>query len=276
MPQSRLAVLTLLAVFLAVGVVQLAPAQTEKLKAAKFDEFGDIETSDLMARLDFFAVQLQNQPLSKGFILVYRSRRDLPGLSYRYADRMRAYLISTRGLEKERVIAVDGGEADCLRQELWIAPPGAAPVPRSDAYSRTFIDTDSAQKFDELLWGSEDREPGVYSSELEAYAAALRAQPEASAYLIAYSTFYIQRTSFEEDGKQKHSAETFRDPPGTARLVLAQARQLLLNEFHLPTSRIRLRDGGFRKRGGLELWIVPRGEHAPIATPNSFPLPGKH
>jgi hypothetical protein len=58
-------------------------AQANPQAARKFDEFSDIQSSDLMARLDNFAIQLQNEPTVKGFILVYRSRRDLQGLSNR-------------------------------------------------------------------------------------------------------------------------------------------------------------------------------------------------
>ena len=277
MSRPRLALLTLLSIAVMAGASQIAHAQGERDKfqtddktARKFDEFGDIVISDLKARLDGFAVQLQNEPLSKGFILVYRSRRDLPGLSYRYAHRMEDYLVNNRGLEK-RVVAVDGGEADCLRQELWIAPPGTAPIPRSDAYQRHFVDTDSAREFDEVLFEGEDIFPRVNAGELEGYAAALRVEPHALAYLIAYPTYYVLRETYEEDGKQKRSTETYRDPAWAGRKVLARARILLMKEFHISPARIRLIYGGYRKRGALELWIVPRGEHAPIPTPNSFP-----
>lgn len=267
----RLALCSLLFLFLTSAAFQSASAQTENNAAVKFDEFGDIQISDLKARLDNFAIQLQNDRLSKGFILVYRSRRDLPGLSNRYARRMEGYLVSSRGIEKERVVALDGGEADSLRQELWIVPPGTAPIPRSDAYQRNFVDTDSARKFDEFTWGSDDSAPGVYADQLEAYANTLRAEPNARAYVIAYSGYYTQRTSWVENGKRNRSVQTYRDPPGTALKVLTQAKRLLLKDFQILPSRIRLMNGGYRKRGGLELWIVPQGEHPPIPTPNSFP-----
>jgi hypothetical protein len=184
---------------------------------------------------------------------------------------MEGYLVASRGIEKERVVAVDGGEADSLSQELWIVPPGTAPIPRSDAYQRNFVDTDFVRKFDEFTWGSDDSAPGVYAEQLEAYATTLRAEPNARAYVIAYSGYYTQRTSWVEDGKRNRSVQTYRDPAGSALMVLRQARRLLLKDFQISPSQIHLVNGGYRKRGGLELWIVPRGEHAPIATPNSFP-----
>lgn len=271
MSRTRFVPLTLLFFAMMAGVVPLTSAQTENPTARKFDEFGDIFITDIKARLDAFAGQLQNEPRSKGFILVYRLRRDLPGLSYRYAHRMEDYLVNTRGLEKERVVAIDGGEANSFTQELWIVPPGTAPTPRSDAYQTNFVETDSARKFDELPWGGEDTAAAVYSGELEAYAAALLAQPHARAYLIAYPLYHIQHESYKEHGKRRRSTEIYRDPPGTARKVLTQARRLLMKEFHISPARIRLVDGGHRKRGALELWIVPQGERPPIPTPNSFP-----
>ena len=203
MSPSRIVHLCVLSLSLMSSAVLPTLAQTQIETARKFDEFGDIQMSDIKARLDNFAIQLQNMPLSKGFILVYRSRRDLPGLSYRFAHRMEDYLVSSRGVEKDQVVAVDGGEADCLRQELWIVPPGTAPPPRSDAYQRHFVATDFAREFDELSWGDPDVVPAVYEGELEAYAAALRAEPHALAYLVAYSGYYVNRVS-DEGNRKKH------------------------------------------------------------------------
>jgi hypothetical protein len=122
-------------------------AQAKGEPARKFDEFGDIQYSDLIARLDNFAIALQGEPNTKGFIVAYRSRRDLPGLSNRTALRSRDYLINSRGVSQERLVTVDGGDAACFTQELWVASPGTTPTPRGDAYSRNFPDFDSARKF---------------------------------------------------------------------------------------------------------------------------------
>ncbi len=246
----------LLLVYFSTGTSLSSFGQTHGQAARKVDEFGDIQLSDLKARLDNLGVQLQNEPGAKGFILVNRSRRDLPGLSYRYAQRSKDYLVNTRGIAKERVIAVDVGEADCLRQQLWIAPAGTAPPAPADAYPRNFVDTGSARKFDEFSWGGDERSSDVSADDLEAYAAALRAQPRARAYVIAYNSRYMA------------------DPPDAARKVLTRLQRLLTTEFHFSPSGIRLIDGGYREWGTLELWIVPRGAYPPVPTPNAFP-PGR-
>jgi len=137
----------LLIVCVALALSSVAFAQTSVETARKFDEFGDIEASNLIARLDNLAVQVQNEPRSKAFLIVYRTRRDLPGLSNRYAHRMRSYLVNSRGLPAERVVIVDGGVAACLSQELWIVLPGGAPKPRDDAYDNSY--KPSIYKFDE-------------------------------------------------------------------------------------------------------------------------------
>jgi hypothetical protein len=46
-----------------------AYAQNKTSAARKFDEFGDILLTDIKARLDGFALQLQNEPETRGFII---------------------------------------------------------------------------------------------------------------------------------------------------------------------------------------------------------------
>ena len=87
---------TLLVVCVAVLWNSLTLAQTSNATARKFDEFGDIQPSNLIARLDNLAVMLSDEPNSKAFLIVYRTRRDLAGLSSRYAHRMKGYLIESR------------------------------------------------------------------------------------------------------------------------------------------------------------------------------------
>src|SRR5260221_360294 len=177
-----LATLTWLSLSFMIGSDGAILAQAKGEPARKFDEFGDVQYSDLIARLDNFAIALQGEPKSKGFIVAYRSRRDLPGLSNRTALRSKDYLVNSRGVSHERLVTVDGGDAECLTQELWVAAPGTTPIPREEAYSRKFPDGDSARKFDEYgydLGKNGGREPLQTSTEadyLEPFANALRSQ----------------------------------------------------------------------------------------------------
>jgi hypothetical protein len=252
-------------------------AQPKENTARKFDEFGDVQYSDLIARLDNFAIALQGEPNAKGFIVAYRSHRDLPGLSNRIVIRSKAYLVNSRGVSSERLATVDGGEADHLSQELWIVPPGTTLTPRGDAYPRSFPDLDSPRKFDEYGYGLEPRrgrggdskQPGA-ADYLESFAIALRGQKNYLAYIIAYAHF-SKRRQLVGDESYDFRYESRLDPAGTARKRLLLEKKRLTEVFGIAPARIRLIDGGYRKWRGVELWIVPPGEHAPTATPNSFP-----
>ncbi len=255
--------------------------ETSKQGAVKFDEFGDnIFLSYEAARLDDYAMQLINNPSTKGFIIVYRSRRDLPGLSSRTALGIRHYLVDSRGIDSTRLVAMDGGISSCLITELWLVPTGTTPKPRADAEANSLRDEDSTYKFDEFqspgAFEGEGSYIGSFESELgnlEGYATTLRQHKHALAYIIAYAQYYIVReynSSGVSTGRESYK-QVYLDPPMTAQRVLKTEKDYLVKTYHIAPSRIVLVNGGYRTLRQIELWIVPRGEHAPIATPNAFP-----
>jgi hypothetical protein len=232
----------------------LAFANTDSPLARKLDEFGDIQASDLIARLDNLAIQLQDEPNARAFLIVYRSRRDLPGLSNRYAHRMKDYLVETRGISSERVVTVDGGIAECLTQELWVVLPGGAPKPRTDAYFDSY--QPSAYKFDEHSYSSPKEVPEVtywrgapeyMLGTLEAFAQELQKNPKAYGYLIAYKSATGDRA-------------------GDSKTMLRTERNFLVQEFGIKPSRIKTIDGGSRRWRTMELWIAQSREDVPIIT----------
>lgn len=277
----RLALRSLLFLFLTIATVQTAFAQTENNAAVKFDEFGDIQYSDLMARLDNFAIQLQNQPDTRGFIIIYRTRRDLAGLNHSLAMRMKDYLLNTRGIDSERVVSVDGGIAENLTQELWIVSGGSAPTPRSDARIGSLQDPDTAWKFNEygFLPLEQYRRFGVKRSGnrlaeaeyLEAFANEVTKRSNQVACMIAYAQYKPRPGLVDYAGNYEPVREVRLDPLGTARKQLMRQRQFLMKVYGLSAAKIKTIDGGYRKRRSIEFWIVPAGEPLPIPTPNSFP-----
>jgi hypothetical protein len=110
----------------------------------KFDEYGDICEEDEMARLDNFAIQLQANPDFVGYVVFYGGRcysscrYDYPRHRPRYprrgeaqarADRIKPYLVSTRGIETDRIVVLNGGFRESWTAELWIVPKGPPPPP---------------------------------------------------------------------------------------------------------------------------------------------------
>ena len=98
----------------------------------KFDEYTDSASNDAKARLDNFAIELQNMPGTTGYIIAYGGRR-CPNTAQAQANLARSYMIHSRGLDAERVVTISGGRrsnANKYAVELWLVPQGAsAPSP---------------------------------------------------------------------------------------------------------------------------------------------------
>lgn len=90
--------------------------------ARKFDEYGNIRFNDEKARLDNYAIQLQNEPGSTGTIIVFGT---CAGEGQTRGDRAKDYLVNTRGIEAGRITVVDGGCRSDLMVQLWVVPQGA-------------------------------------------------------------------------------------------------------------------------------------------------------
>jgi hypothetical protein len=94
----------------------------------KFDEYGNIKFNDEKARLDNYAIQLQNSPGSTGTIIVYGS---CAGEGQTRGDRAKDYLVNTRGIDAGRITVIDGGCRSDLLVQLWIVPAGST-APAAD------------------------------------------------------------------------------------------------------------------------------------------------
>lgn len=90
--------------------------------ATRFDEYGNIRFNDEKARLDNYAIQLQNEPGSTATIIAYGT---CAGEGQTRGDRAKDYLVNTRGIEAGRITVVDGGCRADLTVQLWVVPQGA-------------------------------------------------------------------------------------------------------------------------------------------------------
>ncbi|HEY0365049.1 MAG TPA: hypothetical protein VGC73_01170 [Pyrinomonadaceae bacterium] len=98
-----------------------------KMISRKFDEFPDISRNDEKARLDNFGIELQNDPTSIGYVIVYpgraSKRADVQGHFGSVVD----YLVNSRGMDASRIKTIEGPKRDHLFVELWVTPQGATP-----------------------------------------------------------------------------------------------------------------------------------------------------
>ncbi len=93
----------------------------------KFDEFPDISRNDEKARLDNFAIELQNDPTSTGYVIVYPGVRGRPGTVQTRSTRIVDYLVNSRGFDSRRIVTLVGSARPELMVDLLICPQGATP-----------------------------------------------------------------------------------------------------------------------------------------------------
>jgi hypothetical protein len=90
-----------------------------------FDVCCSCSFDDQKARLDNLAIELQNDPTAKTYVIAYGGRSSRIGQADLLGDRARNYLVTNRGIDQSRITVMNGGfrEEDCV--ELWIIPSGA-------------------------------------------------------------------------------------------------------------------------------------------------------
>lgn len=165
-------------------------------RARKVDEFGRLHGCDGGARLDNFAIELENEPGSKAYIVARDARGKLPGAAHAWGEYFLQYFVDMRGIDGSRFTLVDGAgvAGDDLKMELWLVPPGAEPPrvrPLGKEDARPF-----AGKFAELsvfsdtaFYDTDGSEAGSFHTGIlyAAYENLLKKQADSQGYLVVYS-----------------------------------------------------------------------------------------
>lgn len=92
----------------------------ETPKAVLVDEFGFLQCGDLLARLDAFMVELQNNPSDRGYVLISEAKR-YPKAFQRIVETS----IFTRRFDRERISIVLVGKEMGSEGQFWRVPLGA-------------------------------------------------------------------------------------------------------------------------------------------------------
>jgi len=93
----------------------------------KIDEYGTLSLNERNSRLDNYAIELQNDPTTVGYVIAYGGRKSLPGAASSLMNMSKKYLVGTRGIEESRIVTVEGGYREQATTELWIVPQGSTP-----------------------------------------------------------------------------------------------------------------------------------------------------
>ena len=108
----------------------IAPIKKVAIVAREFDECNNCTFDDQKARLDNLAVELQNDPSTRGYVIAYGGRMSPVGQVEKLMSRAREYLVTQRGIDASRLVVVNGGFREDDSVELWVVPSGAsAPQP---------------------------------------------------------------------------------------------------------------------------------------------------
>jgi len=97
------------------------------IKTKCYDCFPFIAFDDTKARLDNFAIELQNNPSAQGYMIVYSGTGSRAGQAERLIERAKDYLMKERTLDVSRLTVINGGYRDTDYFELWVVPQGAEP-----------------------------------------------------------------------------------------------------------------------------------------------------
>jgi hypothetical protein len=116
--------ISLMLVFASVVSAQ-TPVAVPALPRCAFDSYGDIDFEDEKARLDSFAIQITNDPQSRGLIQMYAGQKTFVRKATDRLDRAKSYLVDFRGIDSSRIVTVDCGFSRELTATLWVVPPGA-------------------------------------------------------------------------------------------------------------------------------------------------------
>lgn len=165
-------------------------------RARQVDEFGRLYGCSGGARLDTFAIEMQNEPDSKAYIIAHDAGSRLRGTAHAWGAFFVSYFVEMRGIEASRIVLLDAAEVsgDDLKMELWLVPPGAEPPtfkPPGKKEARPFKGKYAGLNVfsDTVFYDVDGSDAGSFRDEFiyTAYADLLKKQTEAQGYLVVYS-----------------------------------------------------------------------------------------
>jgi hypothetical protein len=92
-------------------------------ESRNIDEVNNYNWEELMLRLDFCAVLLQNEPAASAYIIVYDGQRSRHGEVQGWMHCIKNYMEKLRGMASNRVRVVNGGYREDKAVELWLVTP---------------------------------------------------------------------------------------------------------------------------------------------------------
>ena len=148
----------------------VAFAQTEqKPQATKYDEFETATNGYVKARMDFYFVELNNNPMTQGYIFNFGTDKEIA-----VRERQIRNSIAFLKFDALRLTLVRGGFRGIVQTQLWLVPPGAE-TPTIESTST---------KIDEF----EKASIGDIKARLESFFIQLNNNPSYQGYIVNYGS----------------------------------------------------------------------------------------
>jgi hypothetical protein len=183
-------------VLLIMGCIYIvAYGQEENLRARLFDSYGRIGYEDLSARLDSFAIELENRRDATGYLISWGPEGEEHGTGTFAVKITKHYLVDSRGIDAGRIQTIYAGRYENPSEnfnELWLVPTGAdPPEPRHYEQKPKPVSGkfEERRAWDDLPQGIEEEggRPSLGNVAHAAFADALREEPNTTLYIVAFS-----------------------------------------------------------------------------------------
>jgi hypothetical protein len=103
-------------------------AQENNSGASIFEAYDETKnTKQRFDRLDGYALYLKENPSFRAYVISYGGRRSCRDEALRRARFAKDYLSKVKGIDRQRINALDGGYVDQWAVYLWVGAQGEAP-----------------------------------------------------------------------------------------------------------------------------------------------------
>lgn len=267
-------------------------AQTEQQNPYLFDEFGDITSEDIFARLDGFNYELSKANNSKAIIRISGGGENCYLCHYRQGSYMTAVLksrilpVKKNSVENNRLgkYSIEYcNENEDLKVQLYLMPPNSTlPVcnktqyfPKHSFRFQTiyfYSKTQQVTPLENTYVESTSPADGEYSlNALKEAKNILDKSPDSKIYIIVYLGTNLERGYYDEKKGEVEKKIRKLDKKSIAKkLIQNTTKEFVKNGIN--SSQIKTIEGGYvDDKRKLEFWFVPKGGEIPKPKPDYFP-----
>lgn len=249
------------------------------------DEFSDLNSESLMARLDYLANIIQSEP-DKGInIVIYRDNKSSLGLPYRYGARIKTYLTRNKAIKPEKITVISGNLVDKLKVSIYLMSKGLLnPISKNDDFLQNqtllfdeykYIDYDTLNRLqiDDCCSVNQFDNQEAKASK-EAFAGILKKSLSAKGYIVGYAQYCVGCIIYgytKTGGHEQIEYVVQYDKPQIAANILRKEKKYLADKHGINPERVITVNGGYKKSRTVELYFVPEDGEIPKAKPEAFP-----